>query len=92
MSIQVSVAVTNETFAEVALSVQVPILEGLAAGYAGRLTVAKLDVDANPETVIAAGVVSIPTLDFYVGGELARSIVGAQTRGVLVTAIEEVLA
>lgn len=69
-----------------------PILENLASEYAGRLVVAKLDADANPETVTAAGVVSIPTLNFYVGGELVRSIVGAQTKPVLVAAIEEVLA
>lgn len=69
-----------------------PILEDLAAEYVGRLVVAKLDSDANPETVAAAGVVSIPTLNFYVGGELVRSIVGAQTRPALVAAIEEILA
>jgi thioredoxin 1 len=69
-----------------------PILDELAEEYAGRLTIAKLDADANPATVAAAGVVSIPTLNFYSGGQLVKSVVGARPKQALVAAIEEVLA
>lgn len=69
-----------------------PILDELAEEYAGRLTIAKLDADANPATVAAAGVVSIPTLNFYSGGQLMKSVVGARPKQALVAEIEEVLA
>ncbi|UKJ63146.1 thioredoxin [Cellulosimicrobium cellulans] len=69
-----------------------PILEELAEEYAGKITIAKLDTDANPKTVAAAGVVSIPTLNFYSGGRLVTSVVGARPKQALVAEIEEVLA
>ncbi|MFD4991101.1 thioredoxin [Cellulosimicrobium cellulans] len=69
-----------------------PILEELAEEYGGRITIAKLDADANPRTVAAAGVVSIPTLNFYSAGRLVKSIVGARPKQALVAEIEEVLA
>jgi thioredoxin 1 len=69
-----------------------PILAELAEEYDGRLTIAKLDADANPKTVAAAGVVSIPTLNFYAGGRLVKSVVGARPKPALVAQIEEVLA
>ena len=69
-----------------------PILEDLVEVYAGRLTIAKLDADANPATVTALGVTSIPTLAFYSGGALLHTLVGAQPRAAIVAAIDEVLA
>lgn len=69
-----------------------PILESLAGEYAGRLVIAKLDADANPATAAESGVVSIPTLNFYSGGQLVKTVVGAHPKNVLVAAIEEVLA
>jgi len=68
-----------------------PILEQLATEHEGRATI-KLDADANPATVAAAGVVSIPTLNIYSDGELVKSIVGGRPKPVLVAEIEEVLA
>ncbi|WP_265521749.1 thioredoxin [Oerskovia flava] len=69
-----------------------PILEELAEEYAGRIKITKLDADVNPQSVIEAGVVSIPTLNFYVGGELVQSVVGARPKRALVDEIEKVLA
>lgn len=69
-----------------------PVLEDLAGVYAGRLSIAKLDADANPVTVAALGVTSIPTLAFYSGGALVHTLVGAQPRAAIVAAIDEVLA
>lgn len=69
-----------------------PVLEQLAETYAGRLKIVKLDADANPVVLAAAGVVSIPTLNFYVKGELVQTIIGAKPRTVLSAAIDEVLA
>ena len=68
-----------------------PILEQLATEYEGRITIAKLDADANPATVAAAGVVSIPTLNIYSGGELVRSLVGGRPKRALAEEIDAVL-
>ncbi|MBO8198722.1 thioredoxin [Streptomyces smyrnaeus] len=55
-----------------------PVLGRLAEERAGALKVVSLDVDRNPETQAAYGVLSMPTLVLFRGGEPARSVVGAQ--------------
>jgi thioredoxin 1 len=57
-----------------------PVLEAIAEEHKDKLTVAKLDVDNNPATAAEYGVVSIPTLNVYVKGELVKSIVGAKPK------------
>lgn len=69
-----------------------PIVEELAVQYAGRVKVAKLNTDDNQATTAAYGIVSIPTINIYVGGELVRSIVGGRPRQVLAKELEDVLA
>ena len=69
-----------------------PILEELSGTYQGRLTVAKVNTDENPEVTAAYGITSIPTINIYQGGELVKQIVGARPRPALVTEMEAVLA
>jgi len=69
-----------------------PILEEIAAEYAGKVKIVKVDTDANPELAMAYGVTSIPTLNFFKGGELVKSVVGAKPKPTLTGLIEEVLA
>ena len=68
--------------------------EGPGAGeeYDGKIKIAKLDTDTNPETTAAYGIVSIPTLNVYVGGELQKSIIGARPKRALTEEIDAVLA
>lgn len=54
-----------------------PILEQLATEYDGKVTVAKLDVDANPRSAARFGVRSIPTLLFFKDGKLVDQVIGA---------------
>lgn len=68
-----------------------PILEELAEEYEGRLTIAKLDADANQETLAAYGVLHLPTLNVYENGEVTRSIVGGRPRRFLTELVEDVL-
>lgn len=68
-----------------------PILEELSEIYAGRVTIAKINSDENPQTTAAYGITSIPTLNIYKGGELVKQIVGARPKPALVTEIESVL-
>ncbi|WP_129339733.1 thioredoxin [Cellulomonas endophytica] len=69
-----------------------PILERLSEQYAGVVKIVKVDADANPRAVTAAGVVSIPTLGFYVGGQLVKSVIGAKPGPVIAAEIDAVLA
>ena len=69
-----------------------PILEELAEEYDGKIKIAKLDTATNPETTAAYGIVSIPTLNVYVGGELQKSIIGARPKRALTEEIDAVLA
>lgn len=65
-----------------------PILEHLAAEYAGRV---KIDADANPETVTTAGVTSIPTLSFYRDGERVDMLIGAHPKPSIAAKIDGLL-
>jgi thioredoxin 1 len=58
-----------------------PVLEELAAEYEGRVRIVKLDVDANPDTTRAYGVLSMPTLTVFRKGEVVSQVVGAQPKG-----------
>ncbi len=65
-----------------------PVLESLAADYGDALTVAKIDVDDNPQKAREFGVRSIPTLVLFKDGDPVETLVGAQTRSALAAAIE----
>jgi thioredoxin len=60
-----------------------PALDELAAESAGRYTVAKLNVDENPQTSARLGIQSIPTLFVYKNGQPVERIVGAQSKHAL---------
>lgn len=66
-----------------------PVLEEIATEKAGSLTVAKLDVDANPATARDFQVVSIPTLILFKGGEPVKRIVGAKGKAALLREIAD---
>ncbi|RCS22499.1 thioredoxin [Phyllobacterium salinisoli] len=54
-----------------------PALEEIATEMAGRVTIAKVNIDENPELAAQFGVRSIPTLLLFKDGELAANMVGA---------------
>jgi thioredoxin 1 len=54
-----------------------PVVEELAAEYAGKVKVAKLDVDSNKQTPTKYGVRGIPTLMLFKDGQVVDQIVGA---------------
>lgn len=66
-----------------------PVLEEIAAEKAGALTVAKIDVDANPSTARDYQVVSIPTLILFKGGQPVKRIVGAKGKAALLREIAD---
>lgn len=68
-----------------------PVLEEIANEKAGALTVAKLDVDANPSTARDFQVVSIPTLILFKDGEPVKRIVGAKGKAALLREIADIV-
>ena len=64
-----------------------PILEEIAAEYAGKLKVTKLDVDSNPRTAMEYGVMSIPTLILFKDGQAVERLVGAMPKKSLLAKI-----
>ena len=68
-----------------------PILEEIAAENAGKIVVAKLNVDENPKAAAAAGVTSIPTLAVYQGGQVVRTIIGAKPKQALLADLGDYL-
>jgi len=57
-----------------------PVVEELANEYKGKIKIAKMDVDQNRDTPAKFGIRNIPTLILFKGGEVAKTIIGAQPK------------
>ena len=68
-----------------------PILDEIAAEQAGKLQIAKLNVDDAPEIARRFGVMSIPTMILFDQGEPAKQIVGAKPKAALLSDLSEYL-
>ena len=64
-----------------------PIVEEIAGEQIGKLKVAKVDVDVNPQTAQQFGVMSIPTLIVFKGGLPVERLVGYMPKAKLMQAI-----
>lgn len=69
-----------------------PIVDDLATTYAGRMKVAKVDVDQNSATPSRYGIRGIPALLIFKGGKVADQIVGYVPREVIEEKVNRVLA
>jgi thioredoxin 1 len=67
----------------------VPTLEHLAQTYKDRLKIVKLNVDENMNTSSKYGVMSIPTILLFKGGEIKETIVGAQRQEKIVETVSK---
>lgn len=65
-----------------------PILEEVVTEYDGRLKIAKLNIDENPETPPKFGIRGIPTLILFKGGEIEATKVGALSKSQLLAFID----
>jgi thioredoxin 1 len=68
-----------------------PSVEALAKEYAGKIKIAKMDVDQNRETPAKFGIRSIPTLILFKDGKVAQTIVGALPKGDIEEALKKLL-
>ena len=65
-----------------------PILEEVAKEYGGKITIAKMDVDANQAVPAQFGIRGIPTLILFKNGVVAAQKVGAMAKGQLTSFID----
>jgi thioredoxin 1 len=68
-----------------------PVLEEIATENADRITVAKVNIDENPEIARRYQIMSIPTMSVFSGGEMVKSIVGAKPKAALLRDLEGIL-
>ena len=68
-----------------------PFLEELATDMAGRVTVAKVNIDENPQTPMKYGVRGIPTMILFKGGQVAATKIGALPKSKLYEWVESAL-
>jgi thioredoxin 1 len=68
-----------------------PMLEEIAEEYDGKVRIGKLNVDQNRAVAAQFGVMSIPTLILFKGGEMVEQMVGAQPKENVVKIIQAVI-
>src|SRR3954454_8917089 len=68
-----------------------PVLEEIASEHADKITIAKVNIDENPEIARRYQIMSIPTMSVFSGGEVVRSIVGAKPKAALLRDLEAIL-
>jgi thioredoxin 1 len=68
-----------------------PVLEEIATEYAGKLSVVKLNIDENPEVAQRYGIMQIPTLNVFSGGEVVKQLIGAKPKSALLRDLAEFL-
>jgi thioredoxin 1 len=66
-----------------------PVLEEIAGEYAGKLTIAKLNIDENPGVARDYQILSIPTMGVFENGQLVKSIVGARPKAAILRELTE---
>ncbi|MEV0353065.1 thioredoxin [Nonomuraea sp. NPDC050680] len=68
-----------------------PILEEIAKEHGDKLEIVKLNIDENPDVPRNYGVLQIPTLNVYKGGEVVKQIIGAKPKAMLLRELEGII-
>lgn len=68
-----------------------PVLDEIAVAHADKLTIAKVDADANPNTSRDYGIMSLPTMILFSGGKEAKRIVGAKGKAALLRELDGII-
>lgn len=66
-----------------------PVLEEIAAEYADKIEVVKLNIDENPAISQRYGIMAIPTMNVFANGEVVKQIVGAKPKSALLRELAE---
>ena len=68
-----------------------PVLESIAADLAGRVDLVTVNVDENPATATSYGVLHVPTVSVFTGGQLVRQLTGARSKSALLREFGDLL-
>lgn len=68
-----------------------PIIDELARDYGEKITFLKMDTNTSTQVPTQQGVLGLPTIQVFVGGEVVKSFTGAKPKSVLLRALEEYL-
>ena len=66
-----------------------PVLEEIAAEHADKIDVVKLNIDENPLVAQRYGILQIPTLNVFSGGEVVKQVIGAKPKSALLRDLAE---
>ncbi|MCW2943349.1 MAG: thioredoxin [Actinoallomurus sp.] len=66
-----------------------PILEEIAAEHAEKLSIVKINIDENPSVPAKYGIMQIPTMNVFQGGEVVKQIIGAKPKAALLKELGE---
>jgi thioredoxin 1 len=68
-----------------------PILQEIANEHGDKLEIVKLNIDEHPEVARQYGVLQIPTMNVYKGGEVVKQIIGAKPKAMLLRELEGII-
>ena len=68
-----------------------PVLEQIAGEHADKIEVVKLNIDENPAVAQRYGIMAIPTMNVFSGGEVVKQIVGAKPKSAMLRELAEFL-
>ena len=66
-----------------------PVLEEIAAEHADKIDVVKINIDDNPLVAQRYGILQIPTLNVFSGGEVVKQVIGAKPKSALLRELAE---
>jgi thioredoxin 1 len=66
-----------------------PVLEEIATEYGDKIDVVKLNIDENPTVSQRYGIMAIPTMNVFSGGQVVKQIVGAKPKSALLRELAE---
>jgi thioredoxin 1 len=66
-----------------------PVLEEIAAEHSDKISVVKLNIDENPLVAQRYGILQIPTLNVFSGGEVVKQVIGAKPKSALLRDLAE---
>ena len=67
------------------------LADQLAQSYGDRVTFVKMDTNTNPQVPARQGILGLPTLQIFVGGDVVTSLTGGKTKAALIKALEAYL-
>ncbi|MCO1579445.1 thioredoxin [Crossiella sp. SN42] len=68
-----------------------PVLEEIAGEHGDKITIAKLDIDANPSTARDYQIMSVPTMLLFRDGKPVKTIVGAKPKAAILNDLSDVI-